>query len=337
MGHPERILLTGGLGFQGAHLTYALLGQGRAVTVLNTPSQRAVTTAERMRRSVGKGLRIVYGSVNDPEIVEKVLPGHDGVIHMAAWASVDVSLDRPRPPLMINTLGTATLLDALRQGTLRPRILIGSSCEVYGPAPPNPHAAEPGEAPFLPQDESSPLLPHSPYAASKLGGDRLAYAYALCYDLHLTILRPSNIYGPGQRPGAAGAVIPTLTKAALAGGPLSLTGTGEQMREFLHVDDIVTAYTLLLDRDGDEPGEVYNFGSYEIRSIREIALALCHLTQSTGARLQSVLGRKADIPGFFLNSSKARSVLKWAPTVPFELGLTRYIDWARAQGLEAWR
>jgi len=334
---PKRLLITGGLGFQGCHLALAWAAQGREVTILNTPSLRARSTASRMRDANVGGIRIVYGSVNDPEIVEKVVPGHDAVVHLAAWASVDVSLNRPRPALAVNALGTATLLDQiLAVGARGVRVLVASSCEVYGSAERRLTPAGREERTPMPQDESTPMLPRSPYAASKAAADRLAYAYAVSYGMNLSILRPSNVYGPGQRAGAGGAVIPTLTRAALTGEPLTLSGGGGQSREWLHVDDVVSAYTILLDRVSGEAGEVFNFGSGETRTIREIAVRLSQLSPSTGSRLQDVLARPADVTAFLLNSERARRVLGWAPTVKFDEGLERYVEWARGKGVLAW-
>jgi dTDP-glucose 4,6-dehydratase len=291
-----------------------------------------------MRDANVTGIRIVYGSVNDPEIMEKVVPGHDAIVHLAAWASVDVSLDRPRPSLMINGVGTATLLDQiLACGERGVRTIVSSSCEVYGSAihrrlPVSGYEREP-----IPQDEDTAMAPRSPYAASKIVTDRLAYAYAVSYDLNLSIVRPANVYGPGQRAGAGGAVIPTLTRAALTGEPLTLTGGGYQTREWLHIDDLVTAYTILLDRVAGEPGEAFNLGTGETRSIRDIALALCQLTGTAGSRLQEVLARPADVTAFLLNSAKARAAFGWSPQVKFDDGLARYVEWARGKGTLAWQ
>jgi len=335
---PEKILITGGLGFQGCHLTLAWAAQGREVTILNTPSLRARAAASRMREANLHGVRVVYGSVNDPEIVEKVVPGHDAVVHLAAWASVDVSLDRPRPALMVNAVGTATLLDQILRCCDRGvRVLVASSCEVYGSALHRLTPSGKEERTPEPQDESTEMRPQSPYAASKVAADRLAYAYAVTYGMNLSILRPSNVYGPGQRAGADGAVIPTLTRAALTGEPLRLAGGGGQSREWLHVDDLVAAYTILLDCVAGEPGEVFNLGSGETRTIREVAVRLSQLSPSTGSRLQDVLGRRADVTAFLLDSSRARKRLGWEPTVTFDVGLERYVEWARKKGVLAWQ
>jgi dTDP-glucose 4,6-dehydratase len=180
------------------------------------------------------------------------------------------------------------------------------------------------------------MRPRSPYAAAKAAGDRLAYGYAVTYAMKMSILRPSNIYGPGQRVGYGGAVIPTLTRLAMVGEPVTLTGGGEQSREWLHIDDLVAAYTLLLDRMPNELGEAYNVGSGEIRSIKEIGTALCQMFPSSGSKLINILGRPADVSGFLLDSTKFRRELNWSPQVKFDDGLARYVDWVKTVGPTAW-
>jgi len=183
----------------------------------------------------------------------------------------------------------------------------------------------------VPQHETDEHRPRSPYAASKSAADRYAYAYAVAYGMNLTILRPSNVYGPFQRAGAAGAVIPTLTRAALhPWHPLRLTGGGEQAREFLHVDDIVAAYRLLLDRPAGESGEAFNVGSGEVRTVRQVAEAVMARFGLPAHRLVAADGRPADVSAFRLDSSKL-GALGWKPTVRFDEGLTRYFDWAETE------
>lgn len=338
---PERILITGGLGFQGAHLARALAAEGRTVTVLNTPSLRA----RQIRTLLPRQIDVVYGSVHDAEILEKVLPGQAAVIHMAAWASVDVSLDRPWPPFEINAQGTYALLDALRRLNSNARIVVASSCEVYGPARRAPETpvvqwdAPPGgpldpiDAALVPQDEDTPLLPRSPYAATKIATDRFAYAFAVTYGLRLSILRPCNIYGPYQRAGASGAVIPTFVRAALKGYPLTITGGGQQSREFLHVVDLVAAYLACLDTE-PEPGETFNVGSGETITIEALARMIASHGAFTDPQILHGARRVADVTGFLLDSSRFRSRYGWKPTVPFTDGLARFIAWAIADGAD---
>lgn len=327
----SKVLVTGGLGFQGSHVARALAAEGRHVTVLNTPSPRA----RRIATTLDPAIRLVYGSVHDAEILEKVLPDHDAVLHLAAWASVDVSLDRPWPPFEINAHGTYALLDGVRRFCPEARVVIASSCEVYGPAEPGREFVGPDlvHPHLIPQDESAPMLPRSPYAATKVAADRFAYAFAVTYGMDLVILRPCNVFGPYQRAGASGAVIPTFTRAALEGWPLMITGGGQQLREFLWVDDVVEAYRLVLDAHTD-PGATFNVGSGEIRTIEALAHAVVALTGSASALIHGV-ARVADVSGFLLNSGAFRGRFGWKPTVTLDAGLDRFVTWAQGDG-RAW-
>jgi|SRR6185503_11136339 len=343
----KRVLITGGLGFQGFHLATKLLATDHEVTVLNTPSPRASRLASLLPWNGVRdpNLHVVYGSVADMEILEKTLPEQHAVVHMAAWASVDVSLDRPWPPFEINAQGTYALLDGLRRMNPEARVVVASSCEVYGPAnqtresthvPPEdgsyPTAENvrfiPAGTP-MPQHEEWPLMPRSPYAATKIATDRFAYAFAVTYNLRLTILRPCNVYGPHQRSGAQGAVIPTFVKAALRGYPLVITGGGQQFREFLHVTDLVDAYVATLETE-TPPGETFNVGSGETATIQSLAEGIAARTTSGRHPVQIIYGSKrvADVSGFLLDSAKFRMRFGWKPDTTLAAGLDAYVTWA---------
>jgi nucleoside-diphosphate-sugar epimerase len=344
----RRVLVTGGLGFQGSHLGFKLLERGDAVTLLSTPSQRNYVALHSLYASMDKvscpknRVRVVLGSVADAEILEKTLPGHDAIIHMAAWASVDASLERPWPAFEVNAQGTLAVLEACRRfGDKDLKLIIASSCEVYGPATVYRasmkerailDAKEPGSGERYrraqAQDEDSPMLPRSPYAASKIAADRHAYAHAITYDMDITILRPCNIYGPGQLATAMGAVIPKMTRAALMGQALLVTGEGKQFREFLHVNDLVTAYLRVLDALRGEPGETYNVGSGVTQTIQALAEAISQM-MSPRAPIQYVPARTADVSGFLLDSSRFRKQFDWSADVLFPDGLAQYVQWAR--------
>lgn len=331
----RRCVITGGFGFQGSHLALALLARGDRVTVLSTPSARNQARLRDLYLQMAQRniplshLTAVSGSVSDAEILEKTLPGHSGIIHMAAWTSVDASLDRPWPPFEINAQGTLAVLEACRRfGDQDLRLIVASSCEVYGPA----WVQESLGGGPTPQDEDWPMLPRSPYAASKIAADRMAYAYAVTYGMDITILRPSNIYGPGQYAGALGAVIPRFTRAALTGEPMVVTGGGQQFREFLYVEDLVSAYLTALDGPRDESGSgaTYNVGSGEIRSILDLAEDI-----RAGVNPRTPIthsdARVADVSGFLLDSSKFQTRFGWKSTVDIAGGLVKYLTWAKAR------
>lgn len=328
-----KVLVTGGLGFQGSHLVETLLNRGDEITILTTPSVRNTArwnllNISRRLALTPANLNVVLGSVADAEILEKTIPGHDAVVHMAAWTSVDVSLDRPWPPFEINAHGTLCLLEACRRfGKRELRVVVASSCEVYGPT----QRFGLGEVAYERQNESWPLEPRSPYAASKIAADRMAYAYAVTYDMDVVIVRPCNVYGPGQRSGAMGAVIPTFTQAAFDHKPMAVTGNGNQFREFLYVSDLVAAYVTILERKHrDKPGSTYNVGSGETKEIVEIARMIRTAVNPAGEIVHSA-ARAADVSGFLLDSSKFQARYGWKRQVPFHTGLATYISWARVQ------
>ena len=301
-----RILVTGGAGFQGSHLAEFWLNSGHQITILSTYSDEALRNIDGFADRV----RMVWGSVTDPEIVDKTLRDQDVVVHMAARINVDESIGAPRSALDVNVLGTWNVLEAVRKTTAR--LILASSCEVYGTAQPTP------------ADEHSELMPHSPYAASKAAADRLCYAYYMTYGVDVTVLRPCNIYGERQRSGGGGAVIPIFVDNALGDRPLTVFGDGQQRREYMNIDDLVAAYDLVLSRS-DLAGETINFGTGEAVPVREIAECI---TSKIGGSITYGPGRPGEVHGFQLDTTKARG-LGFNPTVEFCDGLARYIQWRK--------
>jgi len=276
---------------------------------------------------------VIWGSVTEGEVVRKAVEGQDVVVHMAARASVQDSIQSPEANYWVNAYGTLQVLEAVRQEGCR--LILASSCEVYGTTDVEFwfEGAPPPAGLLRSQSEEHALRPHSPYAAGKVAGDRLAYAYWKTYDLPVTILRPCNIYGPRQRPGPEGAVIPTFARAARAGGTLRLHGGGTQQREYLHVDDLVRAYdTVLHCDDGRLNGEVLNVGSGQRISIRAIAE---FLVNALGGQIESEEARPGAVSAFFLDSLLMRG-LGWAPQVDFWEGLEDYVVRVRQGQEDCW-
>ena len=298
-----RILITGGAGFQGSHLAERWLEAGYEVTLLNTISE----DAEANIASFVDRVSVVWGSVTDSEIVEKTVRDHDVVVHMAARINVDESLTDPRSFLDVNIGGTLNVLEAVKKSAAR--LIHASTCEVYGYGQQSPLS------------EHAELNPHSPYAASKAGADRMCFAYHKSFGVDVTILRPSNVYGPRQKAGPGGAVIPTFAALAAAGKPLKVFGTGEQRREYIHVSDLVTAYDLTLNRS-DLAGATVNVGSGETPSIKEIAE---FIAERSGVSIVNEPPRPGEVPGFSLDSSFVTG-LGYRPAVGFWDGLERYLS-----------
>lgn len=308
----RRILITGGLGFQGYHLAQMWAAAGDEVAVLNTPSDRAREMVDRLHESV----MVTWGSVTDSEIMNKIAAWvgerpNSAVVHLAAWTSVDQSFTHPKAVYRVNNEAMHTVLEAIRLNCPRARVLIASSCEVYG------HT----DAPVT---EDVALRPHSPYAAGKAAGDRLAYSYLTTFGLDLAILRPCNIFGPWQKSGAAGAVIPTFLNAAIAGKALTITGDGSQRREFLHVTDLVRAYDALLE--STEVG-TFNVGSGQVRSIAQIAEQVS-IRYGVPVEFAKQAARPGEVSNFQVNDARLRTLTGWVPsTLRFEVLLSLLMNW----------
>ena len=302
-----KILVTGGAGFQGTHLVEKLHELGHEVTVLNTSTPVAVSNQQYI---AGKAY-MVWGSVTDFEVTEKVMRGKDVVFHLGGRISVDESILDPWSTLDANIKGTYNVLEAARKsGT---RLIYTSTCEVYG-RPEN-----------LPITEKTELKPHTPYASSKAAGDRLAYSYFLTYGLPVTIVRPFNLYGERQKEGKFGAVIPIFTAEAMRGEPIKIFGSGAQTRDYMHVSDIIRAYLFVLARP-DLAGEVFNFGTGVMTSIKDIAE---YIVEKFNTKVIFSDARPGDSTHIIADYSKAKKNFGWEPTVGIFDGLDRYIEWRK--------
>jgi dTDP-glucose 4,6-dehydratase len=307
---PGHVLVTGGAGFIGSHLV-DLLMQERAVrvTVLDRLSSGG-SRANLERHMEDPRFELVVADVNDASTVGSLVSSADAVIHAAAESHVDRSIDAPRAFLESNVIGTQTVLEACRAGSIR--MLMISTDEVYGPG--DPHGGV--------FDEDHALAPQSPYAASKAAADLLCGSYAATYGVPVTILRGTNAYGPRQ----IEKVVPTYAVAALEGRPIPVYGQGRQRREFLHVSDWVRAALTVLDRG--QPGVVYNVGGgHELENL-ELARRICALTGAP----ESLISLVADRPGhdfrYGVSPERVRA-LGWAPRISFDDGLAETVAWYR--------
>jgi dTDP-glucose 4,6-dehydratase len=315
----RKILVTGGAGFIGSHYARTLLEdgypgwEGAYVTVLD-----ALTYAGN-RANLPEGhprLELVQGDIRDRELLFDLLPGHDAVVHFAAESHVDRSINGGSEFVETNVVGTQTLLEAVRRSDV-PRIVCVSTDEVYG-------TIETGS-----WTESCPLLPNSPYAASKAGSDLISRAYWRSYGLDVLITRCCNNYGPYQH---VEKLIPSFVTKLLTGGRLPLYGDGHNVREWLHVDDHCRAIQRVLD-DGS-PGEIYNIGSDDELANRDLTERLLELCGAGPDRIDHVTDRLGHDNRYSLEHSKITEELGWSPQIPLERGLADTVAWYRAN--EVW-
>jgi dTDP-glucose 4,6-dehydratase len=309
-----RLLVTGGAGFIGSHYVRSILGEAWGL-----PTPQAVVVLDKLTYAGNLAnlepvmddvrLRFVEGDILDRTLVDELMRECDAVVHFAAESHVDRSILGAADFVMTNVVGTQTLLEsALRHG--RRRFVHISTDEVYG-------SIDEGQA-----SESDPIRPSSPYAASKAASDLLAKAYHLTHDLPVSITRCTNNYGPFQLPEK---VIPLFVTNLLSGDVLPLYGEGENVRDWLHVDDHCRAVHLVLL--GGRAGEVYNVGGGRLLSNRELTAALLDACGADWDRVRHVEDRKGHDLRYSVATDKIADELGFRPCVGFADGLAATVRW----------
>jgi dTDP-glucose 4,6-dehydratase len=301
-----KLLVCGGAGFIGSNFVRQRVALGDDVIVLDK-----LTYAGRPENLDGLGVPLVHGAIEDPvKVAEAVGDGVDAIVNFAAETHVDRSISGPDAFVETNVRGSLVLLEAARTSGVARYVQI-STDEVYG-------SIEEGSF-----TEESPIVPSSPYSASKAGGDLLVQSYFHTYGLETVICRGSNNYGPYQYPEK---LIPLMVLNALHGDKLPVYGDGLNIRNWLYVEDFGRGISHVLAHGA--PGEVYNVGgpseSTNIEVVREI------LTQTGND--ESLIEYITDRPGhdrrYSLGSEKVRA-LGWSAEVDFEHGLKQTVGWYR--------
>ncbi|MFG1944056.1 dTDP-glucose 4,6-dehydratase [Nonomuraea sp. NPDC048826] len=297
----RRILVTGGAGFIGSHFARSL--PDAEITVLDK-----LTYAGDRANLEGVPHTFVHGDLCDAGLLKEVVPGHDLVVNFAAESHVDRSIEGAAVFVRTNVLGTQTLLDACLEAAVA-KVVQVSTDEVYG-------TIDEGS-----WTEDAPLLPRSPYAASKAGGDLLARAYAITHGLDVSITRCGNNYGPCQYPEK---MIPLFVSRLLDGRKVPLYGDGRNVRDWIHVSDHCTAIRLVAEQG--LPGEVYHVaGTAELTNLEltERLLAECG---AGWEMVEHVEDRKGHDRRYSLDDAKLRA-LGYRPRVGFASGLAETVRW----------
>lgn len=313
----SRVLVTGGAGFIGSNFVHHFLRRfpGAHVVVLD-----ALTYAGRRENLDGLStaqLTFMHGDIRDPAAVALAMQGCDFVVNFAAESHVDRSIESPGDFIQTDVHGVFVLCEEARQRGVR-RFLQVSTDEVYG------EVLE-GAA-----TEAWPLMPRSPYAASKAGGDRLAFAYWATYGLPVVVTRCSNNYGPRQYPEK---LVPLFVTNAIEDQPLPVYGTGLNRRDWIHVEDHCAAIVTLLAQPGVE-GETFNIGAGNELDVLTMTDAILGLLGKPGSLVRHVEDRPGHDRRYALDSSKLNRLTGWKPAVPFDEGIRQTVEWYRAN--EAW-
>jgi dTDP-glucose 4,6-dehydratase len=309
-----KVFVTGGAGFIGGHYVRDLLAgrfPGTAdceVTVLDKLTYAASPDSLPLGDS---RLTFVQGDICDGELLAKLLPGHDAVVHFAAESHVDRSLADGTPFVMTNVLGTQVLLNACARAGVR-RFVHVSTDEVYGSLP---------QGSWL---EDTLLEPNSPYAASKAASDLMARAYWRSSDVEVSITRCSNNYGSHQ---FIEKLIPLFVTNLLDGLDVPLYGDGHHVREWLHVEDHCRAIHLVLTEG--RAGEIYNISAGTELTNRELTERLLTLCEADWSRVREVPDRTAHDERYSVNTSKIREELGFTPRITLDEGLADVVAWYR--------
>lgn len=306
-------LVTGGAGFIGSNIVHALVARGERVRVLDNFS----TGSWANLASVRDRIEVIEGDIRDPETLRLALRGVEYVSHQAALRSVPRSVDDPLSTDSVNTHGTLQLLVAARDCGVK-RVVYASSSSVYG------------DSLLLPKEESQTPAPVSPYAVSKLAGEHYCRTFTRLYGLETVSLRYFNVFGPRQSPESKyAAVVPLFIRAALRGEPLVIHGDGEQSRDFTYIDNVVQA-NLLACSQPNVAGEVFNIACNERHSVREIARIVERLV-GKAVTCQHTPPRAGDVRHTLASIAKAQQMLGYTPTVSFEEGMKRTVEWLRRE------
>ena len=312
------ILVTGADGFIGSHLTESLVRQGykvRAFVMYN--SFNSWGWLDKCDDDVKGNFEVVSGDIRDPHGVKQAMKGCEAVLHLAALIAIPFSYHSPDTYIETNVKGTLNVLQAARELGIK-RLIHTSTSEVYGTAK------------FVPITEEHPLQGQSPYSASKIGADQLAYSFYSSFNLPVVIVRPFNTYGPRQ---SSRAIIPTVITQIASGNHEINLGSVTPTRDFNYVKDIAQGFSAaLISPNG--LGEVVNLGSNSEISIGDTVKLIAELMDKrivVTTDNERVRPKNSEVERLVADNSKAKKLFGWEPkfsgTEGFKKGLTETIEW----------
>jgi len=328
----KNVLVTGGAGFIGSNFVRFILEREPDIQVINLDALTYAGSLENLKDLPGVDrYQFIKGDICDAEIIKKVLKKHqiDTIVHFAAESHVDRSILGPMPFVQTNVVGTTILLEEARRYWLTPgsqqteevRFHHISTDEVFG-------ALKPGDPAWT---EDTPYAPNSPYAASKAASDHLVKAYGHTYGLPITISNCSNNYGPYQFPEK---LIPLMIQNAMDGKPLPIYGDGQQIRDWLYVEDHCRAIWMVIKQG--KVGETYNIGGgnqpTNLQIVKMISQILDELVpDSQFIPHQNLITFVKDRPGhdfrYDMDYSRISKELNWQPGYDLESGLLKTVEW----------
>ncbi len=310
------VLVTGGAGFIGSHVTERLLDRGDHVTIIDDFNDFYDPAIKRRNiDALGPRVRVAEVDICDAAKLRDTFQRErfEAIVHLAARAGVRPSLAHPQLYTQVNIIGTENLLELAHEFGVK-KFVFASSSSVYGVGQPVPF-----------REDAALLQPISPYAATKLAAEALTHVYHHLYGLNVTCLRLFTAYGPRQRPDLA---IHKFTSAILRGKPVEMYGDSTTARDYTYSDDIVQGFLAALDRCAGF--EIVNIGESRTVQLREL-IQLIEKATGKKARLRQLPGQPGDVPITYADISKAKRLLSYHPQVDIEEGIQRFVDWFRTQ------
>jgi UDP-glucose 4-epimerase len=311
-----KVLVTGGAGFIGIHLTRRLLADGHEVFVADNESNGDPSL-------VPSGAKYTRGDVTKPAEIEPIFAkGLDAVCHIAGQVSIIKAFADPVADLRTNTEGTVQMLKLCVQHKV-PKFIYASSMTLYG------NDAE------VPTAESEPCAPNAYYGITKLAGERYVHATGerpdLGFDFSVTSLRMFSVYGPGQSyNNPYQGVLGIFSGNVLRNEPITIFGNGEQTRDFVFVEDIVDGWSRALTTPAAK-GQIINLGGGRATSINQLAKAVVVAFDKPGHEIKYAPGRPGEQLAVQADIRKAKQVLGWEPKTTFEQGLKKTVEWAKSE------
>jgi CDP-paratose 2-epimerase len=330
-------LVTGGAGFIGSNYVHRLLQRGAHVTIYDNLSRAgAPRNLDWLKKDFGeKSFDMQVADVRDAAFIRTAARQADVIVHLAGQVAVTTSVADPRSDFEANAFGTFNALEAARLSGRDPIFIYASTNKVYGGMEDVAVAEDATRWHYADLvngcPETQPLDFHSPYGCSKGTGDQYVRDYARIYGLRSVVFRQSCIYGPRQFGIEDQGWLAWMTIAAVTGRRITIYGDGKQVRDVLHVDDLLDAYDAALEKIDIAKGRVYNMGG----GARNVLAVWSEF----GPLLEKLLGRKIEVaragwrPGdqrvFYANFSKARNELGWEPKIGLEQGIERLFRWVK--------
>ncbi len=315
-----KILVTGGAGFIGSHLSETLLRQGQEVICLDNFNDYYNPVIKRNNISWSQGqsnYTLIEGDILDLDLLRQIFADYkfDIVVHLAARAGVRPSIQEPLLYQQVNVEGTTNLLEMAKEFRTQ-KFIFGSSSSVYG---------ENEKVPFC---ESDPVdHPISPYASTKKACELICYTYYHLYSISTTCLRFFTVYGPRQRPDMA---IYKFTRAIEAGEQITMYGDGSSRRDYTYVTDIIEGICKSIEYCSDY--HIYNLGESKTIELREL-IQLIAKCLGQEPKIQKLAMQPGDVPITFADITKAKNEISYHPKVNIEQGIAKYVDWFKANKL----